>query len=40
VQQHDTAGKAEEMLLKKAKRHEKLRLEPNSMSSCDLGMKA
>ena len=35
MQQHDTAGKAEEMLVQKAKRHKKLRLRPNSMSSWD-----
>ena len=33
VQQLDTAGKAEEVLVEKAKRHEKLRLRPKGMSS-------
>jgi hypothetical protein len=36
VQQHDTAGKADEMLVKQAKRHEKLRRSKGS-SDWDLG---
>jgi hypothetical protein len=36
VQQHDTAGKADEMLVEEAKRHEKLRRSKGS-SDWDLG---
>ena len=36
MQQHDTAGKADEMLVEEAKRHEKLR-RPKGSSGWDLG---
>lgn len=36
MQQHDTAGKADEMLVEEAKRHEKLRRSKGS-SDWDLG---
>ncbi len=36
MQQHDTAGKADEMLVEEVKRHEKLR-RPKGSSGWDLG---
>ena len=39
MQHHDTAKKAEEMLVEKAKRHEKLRLRPKRHEQLGLGQK-